>query len=447
MLRVLFFVFISLGSLWASIDDINKKIDSNKQKIDKTKKNMTSLNKNVKYLADKINSEEKKYKKIVSKLDATNTKIFLNKVKLDKSKEHLEELKQKAKTLKKQKESIENSVIEFMIEKYSMTMGLSQVKKETPKELIDKEVYTLVLDNSKQEVLDLNIDYLKVNRETRQNIDKSKKLTKYIKEQETVKKDYLKMQSQQEKAIASLKVQHKKYQKSIRTIIEKQNKLSDLLGNLNILKTKEIKKQREIEKKRKAKLAREKAQKEKKAKEEARRKAAASKKKSSSVKEEKRMKIVSRKDLDDDIDIEVRNIGSSTKGVKISKYRGKKTIAPLKSYKITKKFGKYYDKVYKIELFNESVSLKTKIPNAKVFSVFKGQIVYAKQNSGLLENVVIVKHSNGLHTIYSHLDKISPTLKVGKWIPKGYVVGRVNDTLLFQATKNSKYIDPVKLFK
>ena len=143
----------------------------------------------------------------------------------------------------------------------------------------------------------------------------------------------------------------------------------------------------------------------------------------------------------------MRKIGSSTKGIKISKYYGVKTIAPLKSYTITKKFGKYYDEVYKMKLFNESVSLKTKKPNAKVFSVFKGQIVYAKQNSGLLENVVIVKHKNNLHTIYSHLDKISPTLKVGKWIRKGYVVGRVNDTLLFQATKNSKYINPVKLFK
>lgn len=159
------------------------------------------------------------------------------------------------------------------------------------------------------------------------------------------------------------------------------------------------------------------------------------------------MQIQKRDKLDEAIDVEVRKLGSSAKGVKISKYRGGTTIAPLKSYEVTKKFGKYFDDVYKMELFNESVSLKTKIPNAKVFSVFKGQVVYAKQNSGLLENVVIVKHANNLHTIYSHLDQISPTLKAGKWIPKGYVVGRINDTLAFQATKNSKYIDPLKLIK
>ncbi len=65
----------------------------------------------------------------------------------------------------------------------------------------------------------------------------------------------------------------------------------------------------------------------------------------------------------------------------------------------------------------------------------------------MLENVVIVQHSNGLHTIYSHLDEIAPTLKVGKWIKKGYVIGRVSDTLNFQATKNSYHVNPKDLFR
>lgn len=65
----------------------------------------------------------------------------------------------------------------------------------------------------------------------------------------------------------------------------------------------------------------------------------------------------------------------------------------------------------------------------------------------MLENVVIIAHQNGLHTIYSHLDQISPSLKVGRWIKKGYVVGRVNDTLTFQATKNEMHVNPKDLFK
>ena len=62
-------------------------------------------------------------------------------------------------------------------------------------------------------------------------------------------------------------------------------------------------------------------------------------------------------------------------------------------------------------------------------------------------NVVIVKHSKGLHTVYSQLSNIPKSLRVGKWIPKGYVIGRVKDTLIFQATKNNRYINPIKLFK
>ena len=91
--------------------------------------------------------------------------------------------------------------------------------------------------------------------------------------------------------------------------------------------------------------------------------------------------------------------------------------------------------------------LKTKIPNAKVYNIFMGEIVYTRKNAGSLKNVVIVKHKGKIHTVYAHLDKISPTIKVGKWIQKGYVAGRVNGTLQFQATKNKKYIDPVKLFQ
>ncbi|MEA3554633.1 MAG: M23 family metallopeptidase [Campylobacterota bacterium] len=133
--------------------------------------------------------------------------------------------------------------------------------------------------------------------------------------------------------------------------------------------------------------------------------------------------------------------------VRYRKYNGDKTIAPLKSYDITKSFGKYKDEVYQKELFNKSVMLKTKIPNAKVYNIFTGEIIFARKNAGSLKNVVIVKHKGEMHTIYAHLDKISPTIKVGKWIQKGYVVGRVNGTLQFQATKNKKYIDPAKLFQ
>ena len=147
------------------------------------------------------------------------------------------------------------------------------------------------------------------------------------------------------------------------------------------------------------------------------------------------------------LNLDVKKIGSSTDGVTITKYKGEKTIAPLKSFKIAKNFGTYYDPIYKIKLFNESIVLRSTEPQAKVVSVLSGKVVYAKKNAGMLDNVVIIQHEGGIHTIYSHLDDIAPTLVVGKWVQKGSVVGRVNENLSFQVTKDSAHIDPKDLFK
>ncbi len=451
MFKVVFSFLVLFGIVAdASIMDIENKISSNKKRYQNVEKTKTTLDRNISRLADKINKEEKDYKEIVKVLDTTNTQLLLNHVKLSNAKETIENLQKKSKQLKELKEKTEKGVVDFAIERYALSMGIEQTDKSSLQNIIGKEVYTLVFDNVKTEIMNLNIEYLKVNKTIRDNEKKIKELSSYIEKQNEIKTKYKELVARHESTLDSLKDKHKEYQKNLRKVINKQNKINDLLGSLNILKKEEIKKEK-ARKKKLAQLARKKRlaakQRAKKLEELKEKRLAKQNAEEEPVQKATKELALQRKGLEEDIDIEVRKLGSSVKGIKISKYRGKKTIAPLKSYSITKKFGKYYDKVYKMQLFNESVSLKTKVPNAKVYSIFKGQVVYAKQNSGLLENVVIVKHRNSLHTIYSHLDRIAPTLKVGKWIPKGYVVGRVNDTLEFQATKNSRYIDPLKLIR
>lgn len=447
MMKLLFFSFLVFSFTFASVKEINSKIQNNKKQFDSVVSKKENINKNLYQLAKRINNEEKSYAQIVEMLESTNTKLLLNRIKLSEAISKVNSFKKRSKELSETKEHLEKSVVEFVIEKYAMSMGIEQAKKESLKDVVGKEVYSLVFDNAREEILDLNIEYLKINNTIRENEKVIAELNNFISEQKGIKSKYINLEIAQEKKLESLKNEHRSYQKNLQKMVDKQNKITDLLGSLNILKKKEIKK--EEERIRKAKALALKKEKERKRKELAA-KRALEKQRLASIKKGKKtkqIKLQKRKELDKEIDIEVKKIGSSAKGIKISKYTGAKTIAPLKSYEVIKKFGKYYDEVYKMELFNESVALKTKIPNAKVLSVFKGQVVYAKENSGLLAKVVIVKHKNNLHTIYSHLDQISPTLKVGKWIPKGYVVGRVSDTLEFQATKNSKYIDPMKLVK
>ena len=139
--------------------------------------------------------------------------------------------------------------------------------------------------------------------------------------------------------------------------------------------------------------------------------------------------------------IEVRQIGSSYRNISTARYTGKKTIPPLKSYTIETKYGPYFDPVYKIKVFNEFVTFSVKKRSA-VLSVLDGKIVFAK-STAMLRMVVIIEHGNGLHTIYSYLDEIPKSIKVGARVKKGNTIAYVNDKLNFEVTQKDKHINPL----
>ena len=141
---------------------------------------------------------------------------------------------------------------------------------------------------------------------------------------------------------------------------------------------------------------------------------------------------------------EVKQVGSSYQNVMTKRYKGAKTIAPLDGYSVTKKYGPYTDPIYNIKIFNESVSLKPKEANAKVKNILNGKVVMA-QETAMLNNVVIVEHDDGLHTIYAHLDQIAPTIQKGKKIRKGSIIGRVSDELMLEVTQKNYHINPLQL--
>ncbi|HHD77773.1 MAG TPA: M23 family metallopeptidase, partial [Campylobacteraceae bacterium] len=120
--------------------------------------------------------------------------------------------------------------------------------------------------------------------------------------------------------------------------------------------------------------------------------------------------------------------------------------APLKSYQIVQKFGTFIDPVYKIKVFNDSVKLRPASRDTLVRNVLPGKVVYAAKTP-VMDRVVIVEHPGGLHTIYANLSKIAPTLKIGSKLKRGYVIGRISDTLAFEVTKETKHINPVELFR
>ncbi|MCT7507135.1 murein hydrolase activator EnvC family protein [Aliarcobacter cryaerophilus] len=410
MIRLIFSLFLIPIFIFASA--IDTKIAQNQKILDSSKKNKDNTTVKIKEIADKIEASNTNLSKLEEDIIKINEDIEQHQKLLESSQSKLNDLQAKSSDLIKEKNSSEEEIINTIVEQFSTSLALQLASKESLQELIDNEMFNLLSTNAKQKVLKLNENYNRLTENTKANQQEINKLNSYIKDRLKTKENYKTLQIKHTKSLENLEKEHKLYQAELKKVIEQQESLSKILSDLKIVKQQELKK----------------AQEEKEDNQQVQ---------TTNVRNQKYAK---------DLDLDVKKIGSSTDGVQIVKYKGAKTIAPLKSFKIVKNFGTYYDPVYKIKLFNESVVLQSNEKGSKVVAVLNGKVVYAKKNAGMLENVVIIQHEGGIHTVYSHLDDIAPTLVVGKWVQKGSVVGRVDENLTFQVTKDSSHIDPKDLF-
>jgi murein DD-endopeptidase MepM/ murein hydrolase activator NlpD len=141
-----------------------------------------------------------------------------------------------------------------------------------------------------------------------------------------------------------------------------------------------------------------------------------------------------------------KKLGSSYQKSATGKFKGRKTISPLENYTVTKRYGNYIDPVYKIKIFNNSVTLKPKEKGAIVKNVYNGKVSLVK-TTPFIGKIVIVEHYNGMQTIYAHLDSIAPAIEAGKKVKRGTVIGRVYKDLHFEVIKRSKHIDPLTVIE
>jgi len=144
------------------------------------------------------------------------------------------------------------------------------------------------------------------------------------------------------------------------------------------------------------------------------------------------------------INQKVKQYGSSYQSSRVKKYSGAKTAAPLNGAYLKRKFGNYNDPVYNIKLFNENIVLGSNSGDTQVKAVLPGKVVFAKETA-VLDKVVILEHSGGIHTIYAHLNQIPPTVRVGSNVKKGYIIGRIGSDLTFEVTQQNYHINPLDL--
>lgn len=112
---------------------------------------------------------------------------------------------------------------------------------------------------------------------------------------------------------------------------------------------------------------------------------------------------------------------------------------------ITSTFGWRNDPFLSTQKFHTGLDIAAPT-GTPVHAADSGVVVYSQPYAGY-GNVVVVKHSNGLFTLYAHNDRL--LVKKGEWVAMGQPLSLIGSTgratgphLHFEVHYNSHYVDP-----
>ncbi len=403
----LLLLFLALHVTLFSAQSVEKKIFTNQKNLKSKSKVERSINRKLKDVAKDIQNEEKKLSNIKLQIENLGRNIAKNEHIVKDKEINLKDLATQNVKLIRNKKELEKKIVKVIAEDFSFYLISDKGYQDSSDNILVEEAVDKIGIIMQKEFSKLSRDYDKINKKIDVQNSQIKDIKVSIKNLKNKKIKYATLKSSKQKSIKKLSSQRTSYKNRLFTIEKERRELRATLKKLKIIKAKEDEKEKQ-----------------------------------------KRLAAIKKAQKDSHINgkMTVRQIGSSYQDSRVKKYRGKKTIAPLDSFTIKRKFGRYVDPIYKIKIFNESVILTSKIKNAKVKNVLDGKVVYAK-DTAILDRVVIVENSYGIHTIYAHLSKIAPTIKVGKKIKKGYVLGRVESDLSFEVTQKSYHINPLELIR
>ncbi|MBD3806727.1 M23 family metallopeptidase, partial [Sulfuricurvum sp.] len=304
----------------------------------------------------------------------------------------------------KTQNEIERRLVFAIARNTSISLLINDDRAKEADAIITEEALKLHLKQINQEIKELNQLYVENNEKIAELTSQTTLLKKSIAIIDQEKNRVLKTKKENEKAVAELEKEKALYKKSLDKILNQQRSLQKTLASLNIIKQESLKPKKAPP------------------------------------------PLIAPKPGSKPIPENVKQAIADYHPSNIARYLGERTIAPLDGYVVTKRFGPYTDPVYGIKIFNDSVSLRPTKSDAKVKSIFNGKVILAKPTA-MLDNVVIIEHDNGLHTIYAHLDKIAPTVEVGKRLKQGSIIGRVGRELMFQVTQRNAHIDPMQVIR
>lgn len=394
--------FLTAALNGASIDD---KIKTASKKLSETKQTYSSLNAKLEETATKILKQKEVVTNQQQHLDSLVEQLKSKENVYQSNKQTLKSLQQQQDILVRNQNDIEQRLVFAIARNTSISLLINDDRAKEADAIITEEALKLHLKQINQEIRELN-DIFSENAEKISGLTSQTTVLKQsIAVIDLQKTKVQKTKEENEKAIGVLEKEKSEYRKSLDKILRQQQSLQDTLASLNIIKRESLK-----PKKAPPPLVK-----------------PGSKPTQSN-------------------DTEVKQAVSEYRPSNVAAYSGERTIAPLDGYVVTKQFGPYTDPVYGIRIYNESVSLRPTESDAKVKAVLNGKVIFAKPTA-MLDNVVIIEHDNGLHTIYAHLDKIAPTVEVGKRLKQGSIIGRVGKELMFQVTQRNAHINPLQMIR
>ncbi|EII1347435.1 peptidoglycan DD-metalloendopeptidase family protein [Campylobacter lari] len=369
-----------------------------KQKdIKENERIVKQLSKKLEDLASEILDNEKKLKKIALEISTLTSKTSKLESSVKTQIKALEQLNAQNKDLLQNKNKIEGKIIDLIAKDFAYDLAIPKNYIESEDSIIALELVGVLDKIFKEEFYQISKDYENISKKIEEKQTQITTINNNLKAYKDQIDELKNLRKKQEQEIAKQKTDKEIYTRKLSNLQAQQQELRKTLNNLKIIKEKE---------------------------------------------EEK----LAQKKEDKKPNSNVKQVGSSYQTSSVKRYSGPRTIAPLESYTVKQKFGNYVDPIYNIKIYNENVVLKSDSANAAVRNVLDGKVVFAKATP-TLKKVVIVENKDGIHTIYAHLDKIAPGVKVGRNIKKGYIIGRVESDLTFEVTQKNFHINPLEMIK
>ncbi len=384
-------IFLILFSLLFS-SSITNKIREQKRELRLKQKQYNRMDKKLAKIAKEIIDIKSKNRILSKKLTRLEKKIRKSQYIYDNLTKKKIDIDKKLSELNDIIEEKQDKFIALVADKFSMALVLEELKQPTAKSIILQEAYKVYAKKNNKEIEKLKNELEKLNIKEDFLKQEQKKLEDKINIYKKDRDEYRANIQQQEEILQRLATDRAIYKKRFNAIRDARRALQKNLNRLKILK----------------------------------------------------------RDKDEESYKEIKVATSHRnhkKRVKVAKYRGGKTISPLEGSRLIKRFGTYIDPIYKFKIFNKSITLKAPYKGAKVRTVLDGKIVFAENSGGMLGKVVIIAHSNNIHTIYAKLSRLAPNIQVGRRVSKGSIIGKVNSTLMFEVTKNNRHLNPLKLIR